>query len=453
MVTSLAVTKPACISWTRFGRASPGRTARSGTAAAREGDARPVTGSTLWYHVGRIICQHTYSTTIVSLSHFDTFKPVCHFRASQRTVCVNVPSVVPFAVSDPCIHGVCQLTDEGTPVHDPLPEGHLDEWARHLVALLEAIPREDRDAKPLLQLCNEVGLSGHEALGFSRAVSEWLTLFGAISKTDGPGIDISIKAATRFSSYFIRSLAAYMREERSVLYDWGRHANPDSTYPADILKGPQFLTQIERERHISANANSILPLRETWVSQLVIKAKVRGLGACYLMEYDPAAHMYQLKGGHRREGDADSATTMRREALEELPGNEFDFQRRDRLEFFADVDTILISRTIGVNTLYHFSFYLAHFGLRNLRINPASDRWISQKEVQSGSTKDGIVIASEWLDELQTRIPGGIYTLPYSLDTAQMATLKQIIRLRRWEIAGLVIGILGIVVSIVMTVV
>jgi hypothetical protein len=342
------------------------------------------------------------------------------------------------------------MVDEGTPVRGVPPEDHLDKWSRYLVALLEAIPREDQDAKALMRLCDEAGLPQHEAVGFSRAVSAYLGIFAAISRTDGPDDDISIKATTRFSSYFIRSLAAHIREERSVLYDWGRHANPDGiTHPADMLKGPQFLTQMERERNAGSEDLQILPLRETHVSQLIIKAKVRALGPCYLMEYDQAARMYQLKGGHRRDGDANSDITMQRETLEELPGNEFDFRSRDRLEFFTRVDTILMSRTLGVNTLYHFSFYLAHFGRRRLRINPASDRWLTQKEVQAGRTRNGIVIASEWLEALQEHLPGGIPSLPYSLDNTQMTTLRQVVRDRRWEVAGLAVGVIGIIVAIV----
>ena len=214
-------------------------------------------------------------------------------------------------------------------------------------------------------------------------------------------------------------------------------------------KGPQFLIQIERERNLLAKDRVVHPLRETYVSQLIIKAKVRTLGTCYLLEYDPVARMFQPVGGHRRDGDADSEETMLREIAEELPMNDFDFRGRDRLQFIADVDTVLISRTVGVNTLYHFSFYLARLGLKRLRIDPTIDRWVREKEVLSGRTRNGIAIASEWLKDLEERTPGGISSLPYSLDSPQTAALKQILRERRWEIAGLVIGILGIVVSIV----
>lgn len=343
------------------------------------------------------------------------------------------------------------MADDSAATPRVLPRGHPDEWSQRLAALLEAIPREDQDAKPLLQLCKEAGVPDHEALGFGRAVAASLILFGSISEVGSLETDMFIKAATRHSMYFNRSLAAYIREGRSVLFDWARHANPDgSIHPADILKGPQFLTHLERERNLSSKDSEIVPLRETHVSQLVIKAKVRGLGTCYLMQYDPAARMYQLVGGHRRDGDSDSGVTMQREALEELPANNFDFRRRDHLKFLANVDTVLVSRTLGVNTLYHFSFYLAKLGMRRLNINLAIDKWIGEKEVEAGQTRDGVVIATEWLGDLQNRIPGGISALPHSIDSTQTTALRQIIRRRRWEIAGLTIGILGLIAAISM---
>ena len=59
------------------------------------------------------------------------------------------------------------------------------------------------------------------------------------------------------------------------------------------------------------------------------------------------------------------------------------------------------------------------------------------------------MIAAEWVRFADKRVPGGIRSLPNSLDGKQLGTFKQIIRERRWEVWGLVIGVLGLVLGIV----
>jgi hypothetical protein len=302
------------------------------------------------------------------------------------------------------------VTDEGMPlgIGGPDDDHGRDAQTLFLGPLLEAIPREDQEARSVRELCAEAGVPDDALPGFGAALTAFLVTFGAITASGAASGDLLIKAKTRSAAYFTRSLSAYIREGSPVLRDWGREANPDgSPHQADMLKGPQFLTLMERERRHVTGGGRVHPLRETHVSQAVIKARVRGLGTCYLHEYNRQARMFQPIGGHQQHDDASETVTMQREAAEELPKNDFDFPARDQFQPLGSLDTVDISRTTGVNTLYHFSFYLARFGLRKLRTDPAVNRWIREGEVSAGQTRDGIMVATQWARYVEEHVPAG----------------------------------------------
>ena len=111
------------------------------------------------------------------------------------------------------------MADEGRPLRGAPVDANADEWSQRLAVLLDSIPREDQDAKPLMQLCCEAGVPKDAVSGFGQAIVASLAVFGVVTTSKSSDDDLLIKAATRLSMYFIRSLAAHIREGRTILYD------------------------------------------------------------------------------------------------------------------------------------------------------------------------------------------------------------------------------------------
>jgi NUDIX domain-containing protein len=331
-----------------------------------------------------------------------------------------------------------------------VPEATESPFAAYLRDFLEHIPGEDRNPVSLDELCHRAGVPAEHAVVYGEAILSLLSIFG-VCRT---GVDAAgartVAAGSKYAEYFLKSLRAHLLEDLTILHDWGRHAAPEGPLDAsDMLKGPQFLYAIERRRGLSTQSIDPIPLRETSVSQVVIKAKVRGRGTCYLMQYNDTAQMYQLIGGHVRHDDASTEEAARREVAEELPRNVFEFGHRDGLTKIADVERVLMSRTIGVNTRYRFTLFHVRFGFSALRLRPEIDRWVTEAEIAQGRTRSGATIATEWYNIVGDSIPGGLRKLDHSFADSQAVALAEVIRARPWEFAGIVLAVVGIVLAVV----
>jgi hypothetical protein len=166
------------------------------------------------------------------------------------------------------------------------------------------------------------------------------------------------------------------------------------------------------------------------------------------MQYNDTAEMYQLIGGHVRHDDGTNEEAARREVAEELPRNVFEFTHRDRLTSLAEADRVLMSRTVGVNTRYRFALFHVRFGFSRLRLRPEVDRWVTENEVRQGRTRRGATIANEWYNIVNDSIPGGVRQLDHSFATSQVVAFGEVIRNRPWEFAGLVLAVVGILLSV-----
>jgi hypothetical protein len=253
-----------------------------------------------------------------------------------------------------------------------------------------------------------------------------------------------VRAVAPAAGFFLRSLAAFVRENQFILSNWERPGNSDGPLYSvrEILTGPQFLYLIERER--IAGRNDALPLREVEIAQVVVKARIRGQGkAMYLVQYDDVAREYQLVGGYQRKQDRDMRETIIREIEEELPSNPFDFRGRDSVTPLGAVALSKLSRTFGVNTLYNISFFQLHQGVGGLILGP-NDAWVTERELLAGKTKGGHSINTSALQVLDKQLPGGLDGLKLSLPGTQRRSLRKIAKEHPWEVAGLAIGILAL---------
>ena len=330
-----------------------------------------------------------------------------------------------------------------------MPEASEDPFAAYLREFLKHIPGEGRNPIVLDELCRLAGVPDESAALYGEALLSLLSVFGVCrTGTDASGAR-TVVASSKYASYFIKSLRAHLLEDMTILHDWGRHASPEGPLDAsDMLKGPQFLYAIERRRGLSGQRVDPIPLRETSVSQVVIKAKVRGRGTCYLMQYNDSAEMYQLVGGHVRHDDATREEAARRELAEELPRNVFEFTHRDRLIGLAEADVVRMSRTVGVNTRYRFALFHVRFGFSRLRLRPEIDRWITENEIKQGRTRRGASVANEWYNIVNDSVPGGVRKLDHSFATSQVVAIGEVIRNRPWEFVGIVLAVVGIVLTV-----
>jgi 8-oxo-dGTP pyrophosphatase MutT (NUDIX family) len=171
----------------------------------------------------------------------------------------------------------------------------------------------------------------------------------------------------------------------------------------------------------TAISQSSRPLREVSVAKIVVKARLRPHHAdAYLMQFDHASRQYQLIGGHREDADPDDMSAASRELLEELPENDFDLGYHDVLTLIGQRTITAVSRTFGINTTYHFTFFHLQLHHGQLGLGP-DDCWITPGEMAAGYTSDlvPVRVANDAINALDEGLPGGLAGLPYSLRLPQ----------------------------------
>ena len=321
---------------------------------------------------------------------------------------------------------------------------------RMLVAhVVRAIPAGYEGSASLEQLCREVGFEEEAVSATSSALIALLSPFGALEVKEEPGTGARLVKAKSTAAWFcLRSLAEYVEKDLPILGNWTRTGTTEPPYSAsEILAGPQFLYLME-QRRVSLDGHAI-PLRRTQVAQVLIKTRARGRGERYLVLYDGSARQYQLPGGHRRDEDKDMQEVASRELQEELP--RFVFSRgEDRLTELGVVTMPQLSRTFGVLTEYEITFFQFSSSRARLAIGPGA-RWVAERNLLSATaTADGQTLNTVALGQLAETLPGGLGGLASSFLTAQRGLLPTAAKDSPWEFWGLVVGVLGIVVSVVL---
>ncbi len=313
--------------------------------------------------------------------------------------------------------------------------------------ILDSIPSSSNGAVSIRDLCIAAGIEETLCNGYSEVLLTVLRTFDAITIIIDDTGEAKIKAKSITTTYFIKSLAAYIREDKSILSNWERLGISKGSLRSDqVLSGPQFLYLIEQGR--TANNENALALRKTTVVKAIIKARIRGSReSVYLVQYDSNARQYQLLGGHIRNSDIEASIAMKREIEEELGHNFRDSPADYDLLPLANVSKKELSSTYGVYTEYDLQYYQPIFNRSQLVMVPG-DQWITKKELLSGKSKDGVNINESAIPLLDKALPGGLDGLRLSLRDIQHRSVIQVMKDHPWETAGIILGIIGIVLSI-----
>jgi len=317
-----------------------------------------------------------------------------------------------------------------------------------IATILERIPRLDEDAIVLRELC-PLAKDQPSCVGCTGTLLTLLQMFDAVTTiSDNGGKEVRVKARSEAGTYFFRSLAAYVRKHMILVSNWERQrVGEDLPATQTLVSGTQFVYLMEHKRAVEYK--DLSPIREEFVSHVVIKARIRGKREpVYLVQYDEQARQFQLIGGKKRSEDTNALNVMIREIDEELPLNHLQFDRDYKLQkLVSNLQHIQLSPTYGAYTKYHFNVYQATVKRRQLLLRPI-DRWVTLKELLHSENNGRARRPSEYLSKLDRQLAGGLESLPLSIDEVQKRPLREIIRNRKWEVAGIAIGIVGIILAV-----
>lgn len=150
------------------------------------------------------------------------------------------------------------------------------------------------------------------------------------------------------------------------------------------------------------------PVREVWVAQVLIKARVAGKAEpVYLVQRDEElTDEYRLVGGRFEPGDGDLLETMKREMLEEL-GLEYEKDYAlDELVHELAVSARL-SPTYGVLSSYRYCLYKAEM-IGKIHLKVGDNRWVTKRELLAGRMDSGEKIAAWHAKAIDDQLPGGL---------------------------------------------
>lgn len=318
-----------------------------------------------------------------------------------------------------------------------------------LAKLLEAIPQWDDGPITIPEWLKRAGVDENAYSECSEIIIPLLETFDVISifeLVDAQGF--KFKTRSELSSYFIRSLALYIREDGKILLNWERSGVTEGPYSiSDILSGPQFLYAME-SRRISKNNDDAPVVRKSMIVKAIIKARVRSFREpVFLVQFDEKTRKYQLIGGHMRRTDDNIENAMKRELEEELEKGNFIKGSNYKLRFLDKVSKNEISLTCGAYTEYVINYFQPLFENKQIILGP-NERWVTFSELLAGKTKNGIGINELAIPTINSNLPGGLSGLNFSLDEIQRHSLLQISKDHPWEVLGIVIGVIGIMLSI-----
>ncbi|MGW0877662.1 NUDIX hydrolase [Streptomyces sp. NPDC002740] len=324
-----------------------------------------------------------------------------------------------------------------------------DEWRTTTAVLLERLA-DQQGTRPVTveDLGVLAGLAPVEAATSVPVVLALAGAFGVLREESTPDGASATAVISPQAAYFLRCLAAYVRSGHTVLDNWERAGTDTGPFTAgQVLAGPQFLHLAETHR--LALDPAAPPLRQVDVVQVLVKSRLRRRGsrARYLLQYDERARQYQLPGGHTRASDADARATAVRELEEELDGYAHRSDR-DVLTELGVVEAVQPSRTHGALTGYRMTFFLLKTDTDRLRPGPGA-RWVDEGDLLDADFRIGRASLNVTaLSRLEAMLPGGLRGLPWSLPDPPLRGLG-VINDHPWEVAGLVIGVVGLVASLV----
>ena len=204
---------------------------------------------------------------------------------------------------------------------------------------------------------------------YSHALGDLMQLF-RLARPVANGVEIEGETAR----LFVRSLAAHLADDIAV------------TLP---LHADQLLAAAESARHEQIAHPT--PVREIVAANALITA--HSAGTTYiLMQYDDGAKQFQLIGGKREPTDRDNEHTVLREIQEELELPDLRVPEDLNLVPVGErFEQITLSRTYGVVTSYHISFYHVQHWQMALQLKKLAVEtcWIALDHIRAGRMPDG----------------------------------------------------------------
>ena len=329
---------------------------------------------------------------------------------------------------------------------------NLDTFDRSnaVAAILEAIPPHTAAPTSVAELSVSEVAPGEVSIIF-RSLVPILQVFDALEVIHAANLQGPlVRAKSESAYYFLRSFAAFIREEMTLTSNWERLGTVlgDQISLDALLAGPQFLRMMERVR-ASFDGK---PIRQLVISKAIITARFGIFGKLrFLVRYESSINMYQLVGGRKRNADANMEVTLRREIDEELGTLE---ERPAIVKIFPlgnHINYIGISPGIGALTDHKLHYYVVT--VRDLNPSAPGLLWVSTKELLACSARRRGRINEPAITKLDQSLNGGLASLaPSFANPASYQIIRQgfsnIIRERTWELVGLIIGVIGILVSL-----
>jgi 8-oxo-dGTP pyrophosphatase MutT (NUDIX family) len=300
-------------------------------------------------------------------------------------------------------------------------ERDLSEYRRVIAGVLGSIPTHNEQPETVAQLADTVfqrfgSLPPHDLESIVASILSVLGAFDVLNVTNG-----RYRARAEMPVYFLRSLAWYVGNGRTVVSHWTRRGvgEPDPSIKG-LLDAAPYLLRVMEARRLQLGGAGVEPTRRERVVFVLVKTVVEGR-VHLLFEWDRAAAQYQLIGG--RIGDEAPETAAAQEFIEEM-----DVDRSQRLEEGRDFEIRRldwdrppplqwagISQTVGALTHYQVWAFSVHLRVPQLRLGE-QHRWLTIGEVLEGRTASGRRTGDPALFRLMNAsLTGGLEHAPVSV--------------------------------------
>jgi len=221
-------------------------------------------------------------------------------------------------------------------------------------------------------------------------------------------------------TYFIRSLAWYLANDRQFVNNWERRGVGDDIAISELLDAAPYLLKIMEDKRLRLAGRNLEPARVRRVVSVLLKTVVDGRSH-FLFGWDQGAAQYQLIGTRMGADEArDAAAHGLIEGMVDDRGSQLERGRHFdviRLEWDRPLpmEWIAVSRTVGALTRYEMWFYGARVTVGQLTLGEAY-QWLTIDEMLAGRTRSGRRTGDPSLYKaMNAGLAGGLEGVPVSI--------------------------------------
>jgi len=288
--------------------------------------------------------------------------------------------------------------------------------------------------------CNQAKLNGANCKKCIFTIINVVKVFGVL-EVDSIEHFNSIRVKSETAKYFLMSLSEYISNDISLLSKWHKR---DGVEPIinekTMFTGPLFLFNMEKNR--IEKLSEPKTFRFVLNGRVVIKTKKKE--DVILYQYDPKSYEYKTIGGSIEKDDISIRDAAIREFNEELKLTHMKYMTDYKLKEFYTCKHKKLSSSTGAYSDYEPHFFHAYdFDASKLELSE-TERWISIREIKNKVTDNGVKIYyvdDEFVEELER--------LSYSF--RRKFKLLEVIKNRKWEVVGIFIGILSLLITIIVS--